>query len=96
MPQLAQASLKVSSVVLSTQLQAAPKGRSDNPLVRDGVQLLPNLTHVVGRDQKLFFYYEVYDPALEPGKGPDAPDEPGLLPRQGEGDGNARRRPVGD
>ena len=69
-PQLAQASLKVSSVVLSTQLQAAPKGRSDNPLVRDGVQLLPNLTHVVGRDQKLFFYYEVYDPALEPGKGP--------------------------
>ena len=30
--------------------------------MRDGVQLLPNLTHVVGRDQKLFFYYEVYDP----------------------------------
>jgi hypothetical protein len=70
-PQLAQAALKVSSVVLSTQLQAAPKGKSDNPLVRDGVQLLPNLTHVVGRDQKLFFYYEVYDPAIEAGKGPE-------------------------
>jgi len=70
-PQLAQAPLKVSSVVLSTQLQAAPKGKSDNPLVRDGVQLLPNLTHVVGRDQKLFFYYEVYDPAMEAGKGPE-------------------------
>ena len=70
-PQLAQAPLKVSSVVLSTQLQAAPKGKSDNPLVRDGVQLLPNLTHVVGRDQKLFFYYEVYDPTTETGKGPE-------------------------
>ena len=38
-------------------------GKTDNPLVRDGVQLVPNLTHVVGRDQKLYFYYEVYDPA---------------------------------
>jgi hypothetical protein len=51
-------------------LQAA-RGRSDNPLVRDGVQLLPNLTHVVGRDQKIFFYYEVYDPMLAGGTGPD-------------------------
>jgi VWFA-related protein len=61
-PELKQAAMKVSSVVLSTQLQAAPRGRSDSPLVRDGVQLLPNLTHVVGRGQKLFFYYEVYEP----------------------------------
>jgi VWFA-related protein len=62
-PELKQAAMKVSSVVLSTQLQsAATKAKTDNPLVRDGVQLLPNLTHVVGRDQKLFFYYEVYDP----------------------------------
>ncbi len=69
-PQLAVAPLKVSSVVLSTQLQAAPRGRTDNPLVRDGVQLLPNLTHVVGRDQKLYFYYEVYDPTLGEDKAP--------------------------
>lgn len=62
-PELKRAPLKVSSVVLSTQLQPAPAGRTDNPLVREGVQLLPNLTHVVGRDHKLFFYYEVYDPA---------------------------------
>jgi VWFA-related protein len=64
-PELKEAPLKVSSVVLSTQLQPAPRGRTDNPLVRDGVQLLPNLTHVVGQDQKLFFYYEVYDPSQE-------------------------------
>jgi VWFA-related protein len=69
-PELKQASMKVSSVVLSTQLQPAAKGKTDNPLVRDGVQLLPNLTHVVGKDQKLFFYYEVYDPGRTDGGPP--------------------------
>ena len=65
-PELKQAPVKVSSVVLSTQLQPAPRGRSASPLVRDGVQLVPNLTHVVARDQKLFFYYEVYEPGDAP------------------------------
>ena len=70
-PELKQAAMKVSSVVLSTQLQAsASKSKTDNPLVRDGVQLLPNLTHVVGKDQKLFFYYEVYDPGQAGGDSP--------------------------
>lgn len=64
-PELKQASVKVSSVVLGTQVQPAPRGRSENPLIRDGVQLLPNLTHVVGADQKLFFYFEVYEPAAD-------------------------------
>jgi VWFA-related protein len=61
-PELKQALVKVSSVVLSTQLQQTGRGRTQNPLVRDGVQLVPNVTHVVARDQKLFFYYEVYEP----------------------------------
>jgi VWFA-related protein len=69
-PELSKSPLKVSSVVLSTQLQSV-KGRSDNPLVRDGVQLLPNLTHVVAHDQNLFFYYEVYDPTPAEGEGPE-------------------------
>jgi VWFA-related protein len=68
-PELKQAALKVSSVVLSTQLQPVTK-RSNSPLVRDGVQLLPNLTHVVSRDQKLFFYYEVYEPQAADGASP--------------------------
>ena len=63
-PQLNAQSMKVSSVVMSTQVQKAPGGRSENPLIRDGVQLLPNLTRAVGRNQKVYFYYEVYDPAL--------------------------------
>jgi hypothetical protein len=64
-PELKQAPVKVSSVILSTQLQTqAARGRTDNPLVRDGMQIVPNVTHVVGRDQKLFFYFEVYEPAV--------------------------------
>jgi VWFA-related protein len=71
-PELKQAPMKVSSVVLSTQLQTVTtKGKTDNPLIRDGVQLLPNLTHVVGKDQRLFFYYEVYDPGQTNGSAPE-------------------------
>jgi VWFA-related protein len=62
-PELKQVPLKLSSVVLSTQLQPVQGKSSDNPLVRNGQQLVPNLTHIVGKDQKMFFYYEVYDPA---------------------------------
>jgi VWFA-related protein len=61
-PELKQAPVKVSSVVLSTQVQPA-KDKSDNPLARNGEQLVPNLTHIVGKDQRMLFYYEVYDPA---------------------------------
>jgi hypothetical protein len=35
------------------------------------VQLLPNVTHVVGHDQNVYFYYEVYDPAASGGANPD-------------------------
>jgi len=63
-PDLKAAPVKVSSVVLSTQLQAvAPGTKTDSPLVQGGVEIMPNLTHVVSHDQKVYFYYEVYDPA---------------------------------
>src|SRR5439155_25209209 len=62
-PDLSQTPVKVSTVVLSTQLQTvAPNAKTLNPLVRDNISIVPNLTHVVSRDQKLYFYYEVYDP----------------------------------
>jgi len=57
--------LKLSAVVLGNQLQAAPKKKSDNPLVRDGQELIPNVTHVFAQDQQLYFYYEVYDPTRD-------------------------------
>ena len=63
-PDLAQAPVKVSSVTLSTQVREVGRRGLDNPLVRDGLELVPNLTRVVRRDQPLFFYYEVYDPQV--------------------------------
>ena len=66
-PELKQAPVKLSSVVLSTQLQPAGARKSASPLIRDGVELVPNLTHIVSRGQKLYFYYEVYDPAQDAG-----------------------------
>ncbi|HUK33531.1 MAG TPA: VWA domain-containing protein, partial [Vicinamibacterales bacterium] len=66
-PELKQEPVKLSSVVLSTQLQPAGTRKSSSPLIRDGVELVPNLTHIVNRGQKLYFYYEVYDPAQDAG-----------------------------
>jgi VWFA-related protein len=66
-PELKVVPVKVSSLVLGTQLQSAAGRKTVSPLVRDGVELVPNLTHIVGRDQKLYFYYEVYEPAVESG-----------------------------
>jgi hypothetical protein len=64
-PDLTRAPVKVSTVVLSTQLQTSAPGRKTlSPLVRDRVEIIPNLTHVVNQAQKLYFYYEVYEPAL--------------------------------
>ena len=66
-PELKQAPVKVSYVVLGTQLQNAAGRKTSSPLVRNGTELVPNLTHIVGRSQKLYFYYEVYDPSQENG-----------------------------
>ncbi|MDQ3070522.1 MAG: VWA domain-containing protein [Acidobacteriota bacterium] len=69
-PDLSASPMKVSSVVIGTQIRTGGRpardgDRSQNPLIRDGVELIPSLTHVVGRDQRLYFYYEVYEPALD-------------------------------
>jgi hypothetical protein len=62
-PDLKRDSLKVSSVVVGTQLQEGARKNDRNPLVRDGRELVPNVTHVVSVGQHLYFYYEVYEPA---------------------------------
>jgi hypothetical protein len=66
-PELKQSPVKVSSVVLGTQLQNVDAKKTASPLANEGVEVVPNLTHIVGHDQKLYFYYEVYDPTLENG-----------------------------
>jgi VWFA-related protein len=62
-PDVKKASVKLSSVVLGTQLTPNGRKNNSNPLVRDGRELVPNVTHVVSAGQHLYFYYEVYEPA---------------------------------
>jgi hypothetical protein len=62
-PDLKSAPLKMSSVVLASQTQPAkPKANGPNPLIHDGSEILPNVTHVFSSAQHLLLYYEVYDP----------------------------------
>jgi VWFA-related protein len=62
-PDLKSLPLKMSSVVLSSQLQPAKKKKYDDPLERDGSEIIPSVTHVFSSGQHLYLYYEVYDPA---------------------------------
>ncbi len=62
-PDLKTTPVKMSSIVLAGQLQQNTKRKSDNPLVREGSEVIPSVTHVFSADQHLYFYYEVYDPA---------------------------------
>ena len=68
-PDLRKTPLKMSSVVLSSlRAPAANKKNGANPLVRDQLELVPNITHVFAPDQHLYLQYEVYDAAK--GKNP--------------------------
>ena len=62
-PDLKKAPLRMSTVVIANQKSPAPKKKSPNPLVRDGLEIIPNIAHVFRTDQNLYFYYEVYDPS---------------------------------
>jgi VWFA-related protein len=57
--------VKMSSVVLASQLRPNAKHKNQNPLIRDGSEIVPSVTHVFSEDQHLFLYYEVYDPGRE-------------------------------
>jgi VWFA-related protein len=66
-PELKGEQLKMSSVVLASQRQAARKGHANDPMVQDGLALVPSVTHVFSSGQQLYVYYEVYDPAAAAG-----------------------------
>jgi VWFA-related protein len=61
-PDLKSQPMKMSSIVLASQVQPAKKSSATNPLVRDGSEIIPNVTHVFSANQHLRLYYEVYDP----------------------------------
>jgi hypothetical protein len=62
-PELKGQPLKMSSVVLASQIQTVKKSTNLNPLIHDGSEIIPNITHVFAASQHLFLYYEVYEPA---------------------------------
>lgn len=64
-PELKTAPLKMSSVILASQFQPGARRRNENPLIRDGSELIPNVTHVFSSGQHLYLYYEVYDPSRQ-------------------------------
>ncbi len=82
-PDLRKAPLRLSSVLIGNQL--APAKSKNDPLVHDGQELVPSLSHVFTANQKLYFYYEVYEPArakaappsaAPPGGAPGGPSAP--------------------
>src|SRR5579863_4398321 len=62
LPDLKKSPLKMSSIVLASQRQPSKK---DDPLVRDGEEYVPNISHVFRQDQHMYLLYEIYDPARE-------------------------------
>jgi hypothetical protein len=81
-PDLKKAPMKLSSVVLASQRVPDDVKNSPDPLVRDGLQWVPNVAHVFRQDQHLYFLYEVYDPAKAKGS-PEPAAAPGLERRAG-------------
>jgi len=61
--------LKLSSIVLSSARQPSKKY---TPLVRDGQEYVPNISHVFRQDQHLFLLYEIYNPSREKTDAPKA------------------------
>ncbi len=71
-PDLKPAPLRMSSVVLSSQVQPAGRKTAPNdPLVHDGSEIVPSVTHVFASGQHLYLYYEVYDPGKEKAQASD-------------------------
>jgi VWFA-related protein len=81
-PDLKKTPLKLSSIVLSSQRVPNTAKKTVSPLVRDGVEWIPNVPHVFRQDQHLYFLYEVYDPARQKGAAEPA-SSPGLTRREG-------------
>jgi VWFA-related protein len=80
-PDLKKVPLKLSSIVLASQRVPNMAKKTVSPLVRDGVEWIPNVPHVFRQDQHLYFLYEVYDPAKQKGA-PEPASSPGLTRRE--------------
>jgi VWFA-related protein len=62
LPEMKKAPLKMSSIVLASARQPS---KQQNPMVRNGQEYVPNISHVFRQDQHLFLLYEIYAPTRE-------------------------------
>jgi VWFA-related protein len=62
LPEMKKQPLKMSSIVLASARQPS---KHESPLVRNGEEYVPNISHVFRQDQHLYLLYEVYGPAKE-------------------------------
>ncbi len=62
LPEMKKAPLKMSSIVLASARQPS---KERTPLVRNGEEYVPNISHVFRQDQHLFLLYEIYAPSRE-------------------------------
>ena len=62
LPEMKKMPLKMSSILLASARQPS---KLETPLVRDGEEYVPNISHVFRQDQHLYLLYEVYQPARE-------------------------------
>jgi VWFA-related protein len=66
LPDLKKAPLKMSSIVLASMRQPSKQpGKQEDPLVRNGEEYVPNISHVFRQDQHLYLLYEIYEPGRE-------------------------------
>jgi VWFA-related protein len=66
LPDMRKAPLKLSSILLASMRVPAPSAKGKgavSPLVREGQQYVPNISHVFRQGQHLYLLYEVYSPA---------------------------------
>ena len=62
LPDMKKAPLKMSSIVLASTREPS---KADDPLVRNGQEYVPNVSHVFRQDQHMYLLYEIYNPARE-------------------------------
>lgn len=74
-PTLASDRVKVSSVVMGTRIGAEDRSRV-NPLATLAQGLVPNVVPVVSARQRLYVYFEVYDPRAAAADGTATRDQP--------------------
>jgi VWFA-related protein len=62
LPDMKKSPLKMSSIVLASTREPS---KENDPLVRNGQQYVPNISHVFSQNQHMYLLYEIYDPAHE-------------------------------